>query len=114
MAHLGAVAGVEGGVAEAAAVVIQLDIRDAAPLLVWEQPMSQLKTTDARLGAALESSTRPVVVHGADGRILGVYTPVDRGALQPRINEEELRRREVDETVAIHTTDEVLAKLRAL
>lgn len=76
--------------------------------------MSQVRTTDTRLGAALENSTAPVVVHGADGRILGVFTPIDRAALQPRISEEELSRREADSTVPVHTTDELLTKLRGL
>lgn len=76
--------------------------------------MSQVRITDERLEAALRESTDTVTVHGADGRIMGLFTPIDSAALQPRISEEELERRLADTTSPGYSTTEVLAKLRAL
>jgi len=76
--------------------------------------MSQVRITDERLEAELKKSTDTVMIHGSDGRIMGMYTPIDRASLQPRISDEELLRREEDMDVKTYTTEEILAKLRAL
>ena len=76
--------------------------------------MSQVRITDERLEAEFKKSTDTVMVHGKDGRIMGMYTPIDRTAILPRISEEELNQRMEDKTAKCFTTDEVLAKLRAL
>ena len=55
--------------------------------------MSQVRITDSRLEAALKESTDIVMVHGTDGRIMGMYTPIDPNALLPRISEDEIQRR---------------------
>ena len=76
--------------------------------------MSQVRITDALLEAALKESTDTVMVQGSDGRIMGLYTPLDSASKQPRISEEELNQRMEDTTEKRFTTEEVLAKLRAL
>lgn len=55
--------------------------------------MSQVRITDSRLEAALKESTDIVMVHDTDGRIMGMYTPIDPTALLPRISEDEIQRR---------------------
>ena len=55
--------------------------------------MSQVRITDERLEAEFKKSTATVMVHGKDGRIIGMYTPINPTALQPRISEEEIQRR---------------------
>lgn len=75
--------------------------------------MSQVRITDATLEAEFKKSTDTVMVHGADGRIMGLFTPLSLVS-QPRISEEELNRRMDDTNETCFTTEEVLAKLRAL
>lgn len=55
--------------------------------------MSELQVTDARLEAELRNARNGVTLKGADGRILGIYTPIDSDSMQPRITEEEIQRR---------------------
>ncbi len=55
--------------------------------------MSQVQITDERLEAEFKKSTVTVMVHGKDGRIIGMFTPINPTALQPRISEEEIQRR---------------------
>ena len=55
--------------------------------------MSQVRITDERLEAEFKKSTVTVMVQGADGRIMGMYTPIDPTALLPRISEDEIQRR---------------------
>ena len=55
--------------------------------------MSQVRITDASLEAEFMKSTDPVMVQGVDGRIMGLFTPINPTALQPRISEEEIQRR---------------------
>lgn len=55
--------------------------------------MSQVRITDEHLEAEFKNSTDTVMVHGSDGRIMGLYTPINPTALQPRIGEEEIQRR---------------------
>ena len=55
--------------------------------------MSQVRITDERLEAEFKKSTVTVMVHGKDGRIMGMYTPIDCTSLSPRISEEEIQRR---------------------
>ena len=76
--------------------------------------MSRITIADEQLRAELTNSTEPRTVHDPDGRVLGVFTPIDPAALRPRVSEDELRRREDDENAKLYTTDELIAKLRAL
>lgn len=79
--------------------------------------MSELQVTDARLEAELRSAKRDVTLKGADGRILGFYTPIDFADIPPLISEEELERRLADAKAGkskTFTTQEVIARLRAL
>ncbi len=55
--------------------------------------MSQVRITDERLEAEFKKSIDPVMVQGADGRIMGIYTPIDPTSLSPRISEVEIQRR---------------------
>jgi hypothetical protein len=58
-----------------------------------EALMSQVKITDPSLEAELKQTKKTVTLRGADGHILGLYTPIDPSALLPRISEEEMQRR---------------------
>ena len=55
--------------------------------------MSQVRITDATLEAEFKKSTDTVMVHGTDGRIIGMYTPIDPASLSPRISEAEIQLR---------------------
>lgn len=75
--------------------------------------MSQVKVTDERLEAELRKSTDTVMVHGSDGRFMGLFTP-DNATMHSQISEEELLRREEDTNAKTFSTEEILVKLRAL
>ena len=78
--------------------------------------MSDVKITDAALEAELRSAKHDVMLKGADGRYLGLYSPFDSASLQPQISEEELERRLADAKsgkTKTYTTREVIAKLRS-
>jgi hypothetical protein len=76
--------------------------------------MSHITITDETILAQLDSGTGPIVVRDATGQVRGYLTPIQPGDLQPRISEDELRRREADTTCKLYTTEEVIAKLRSL
>jgi hypothetical protein len=78
--------------------------------------VSQLVIADEQMKAKLCKSDEPSLICTADGTVLGYFTPSppQKLNLQPQISEEELRRREEDTTCKLYTTEEVIAKLRAL
>jgi hypothetical protein len=76
--------------------------------------MSQITITDETILSQLDSGQGSIEVRDAGGNVRGYLIPFSPGDLQPRISEEELRRREEDTTCKLSTTEEVIAKLRAL
>jgi hypothetical protein len=68
---------------------------------------------DDTLAAALADAGAPVEVQARDGRVLGTFTPRSK-APAPQISEEELRRRENDQSAKTFTAGEVEARLREL
>ena len=82
------------------------------PLL--SEPFMSITITDDRLAVELSRAKSPVDVRTADGRQLGVFTPIPQKCPEPNISEEELRRREDTATGKWFTAAEVEAKLREL
>jgi len=76
--------------------------------------MSQITITDAAVLAQLETGTGSIMVRDGDGKFRGYLLPVRLGDLQPQISEEELLKREQDTTCKLYSTEEMIAKLRAL
>ena len=76
--------------------------------------MSQITITDEAILAQLVNGNETVTVRDGAGKVRGFFTPLQASDLQPRISEEELRRREEDTTCKLYTTEEVIAKLRSL
>jgi hypothetical protein len=76
--------------------------------------MSQITITDEAILAQLDSGNGTITVRDGDGKVRGFFTPIQAADLEPRISEEELRRREEDKTCKLYTTEEVIAKLRSL
>jgi hypothetical protein len=78
--------------------------------------MTQVIIADEQMKAKLTRSDEPVMICTADGRVLGYFTPTPPQTLnlQPQISEEELLRREQDTTSPRYTTEQVIARLRAL
>jgi hypothetical protein len=78
--------------------------------------MSRLLIADETLQKKLGTGSELVMICAPDGTVLGYFTPAapQKLNLQPQISEEELRRREEDTNCKLYTTEEVIAKLRAL
>lgn len=76
--------------------------------------MSQITITDETILSLLESGDETITVRDAAGKVRGYFTPLTASDLEPRINEEELRRREEDRHCKLYATEEVIAKLRSL
>ncbi len=76
--------------------------------------MSQITITDAAVLAQLDNGTGSIMVRDGEGKLRGYLLPVRLGDLQPQISEEKLREREQDTTCKLYSTDEMIAKLRAL
>lgn len=76
--------------------------------------MSQITITDEVVLAELRRGDTTITVRDGDGNICGVITPLRPSDLQPRISDDELRKREGDTNCKLYTTEEVIAKLRAL
>lgn len=64
--------------------------------------MSQITITD-----------ETILVRDGTGKVQCYLAPIHPADLEPRISEEELRRRENDTTCKLYTTEELIAKLRA-
>jgi hypothetical protein len=71
---------------------------------------------DEQLAAKLDRADGPLEICARDGRRLGFFTPAKpaKRQLEPRISEEELRRRETDPNAKWYTAEEVEAKIREL
>lgn len=71
---------------------------------------------DEQLTAKLDRADGPLEICARDGRRLGFFTPAKpaQRQLEPRISEEELRRRETDPNAKWYTAEEVEAKIREL
>jgi len=71
---------------------------------------------DEQLAAKLDRADGPVEICARDGRRLGFFTPAKpaQHRLEPRISEEEARRRLSDPNGRWYTADEVAARLREL
>jgi hypothetical protein len=71
---------------------------------------------DEQLAAKLDRADGPLEICTRDGRRLGFFTPAKPAQrhLEPRISEEELRRRETDPNARWYTAEEVEAKIREL
>ena len=69
---------------------------------------------DDQLAARLDGADEPVEICTRDGRRLGFFTPAKpaQRQLEPRITEEEARRRLTDPNGAWVTAEQVAAKIR--
>jgi hypothetical protein len=78
--------------------------------------MTQIVIANEQMQAKLCKTQEPALICTADGKVLGYFTPTppQQLNLQPQISEEELRRREEDTTCKLYSTEEVIAKLRAM
>ena len=76
--------------------------------------MSQITITDEAVLSQIDRGVGSIAVRDAAGRVRGYLVPVRPSDMQPQISEEELHRRENDTTCKLYTTEEVIAKLRAL
>ena len=76
--------------------------------------MSQITITDEAVLSQIDKGQGPISVHDGDGKLRGYLVPIRLSDLEPQISEEELLRREQDTTAPRYTTEEVIARLRAL
>jgi len=78
--------------------------------------VTHLVIADEQIKAKFSKTNEPLLICVADGTVLGYFTPTppQKLNLQPQISEEELRRLEEDTTSPRYTTEEVIARLRAL
>lgn len=78
--------------------------------------MTHLVIADEQMKSKLSKTHETLLLCASDGTVLGTFTPTPPPKLnfQPQISDEELRRREEDATCKLYSTEEVIAKLRAL